>query len=33
MGIRPKPLTCGKGGKLKQLKLENECSTQAAYLW
>jgi len=33
MSVRPKPLTCGKGGELKQLKLDNGCLTQAAYLW
>jgi len=33
MGVRPRSLTCGKGGELKQLKLDNGCSTQVAYLW
>ena len=30
---RPRPLTCGKGGELKRLKVDKGCLTQAAYLW
>jgi len=33
MGVRHRPLTCGKVEERKQLKLDNGCSTQAAYLW
>jgi len=32
-GVRPRPITCDKGGELKQLKSDKGYSTQAVYLW